>query len=357
MFLQYVVGITAIVWLLAVYKVFLLDDTVVITQPAETRVNQQRITKKVLVNNVDPQYGRGNQRATKNKDSNTGFRSRRIGFESDITTSKHSEVGLPQAISQKKKTIPLSSEWSEIHTYERRVNNYDQKGMSPIKKENQPVVLKLSNAAKGNTGNTDSVTPSTGIKSGDDIRWDNTSHLQWPPVRQDGTIPESDGFDIMPIIDLKVPKFWYPPIGSDWNKVGSKINHQETIFLMIASYRDFQCKETITLAFLRADHPERLFVGAVDQTVPGDDGCLDLDIPCSADNTQPICKYRDQISVFHVDASKSTGPVTARHIGDRMYRGQYFVMQMDAHCSFVRHWDTLIIKQWKSTQNEMAVLT
>lgn len=36
---------------------------------------------------------------------------------------------------------------------------------------------------------------------------------------------------------------------------------------------------------------------------------------------------------------------------------QFFVMQMDAHCLFVRHWDSLIIDQWRSTGNEMAVLT
>ena len=58
-----------------------------------------------------------------------------------------------------------------------------------------------------------------------------------------------------------------------------------------------------------------------------------------------------------MDASTATGPVTARHIGDRLYRGQYFVMQMDAHCPFTRHWDVSIINQWKSTHNEMAVLS
>ena len=30
---------------------------------------------------------------------------------------------------------------------------------------------------------------------------------------------------------------------------------------------------------------------------------------------------------------------------------------MDAHCLFTRHWDTNIVKQWKQTNNEMAVLT
>lgn len=55
-------------------------------------------------------------------------------------------------------------------------------------------------------------------------------------------------------------------------KIGTKVNGQETIFLMIASYRDFQCRETIESAYRMADHPERLFVGAVDQVVPGDIG-------------------------------------------------------------------------------------
>jgi Glycosyltransferase (GlcNAc) len=185
----------------------------------------------------------------------------------------------------------------------------------------------------------------------------NTHHfLRWPPVTVNGTIPLSDGFDQMPLTNITVPRFWEPPINEDLNKVGSKVNGHETIFLMIASYRDFQCRETITSAFNKADHPERLFVGAVDQLVPGDIGCLDIDIPCSTDPNQAICKYRDQIAVFKMDAEYATGPVTARHIGDRMYRGEYFVMQMDAHCLFVRHWDTKIVDQWKSTKNEMAVL-
>ena len=180
--------------------------------------------------------------------------------------------------------------------------------------------------------------------------------LQWPPVNLDGSIPAADGSDKMPIIDIEVPRFWFPPEGTDYNTVGSKVGGEETIFLMIASYRDFQCRETITSAFDRSDHPERLFVGAVDQLTPGDIGCLDIEIPCSQDPNQAICKYRDQIAVYKMDAQYATGPVTARHIGDRMYRGEYFVMQMDAHCQFVRHWDTLLIEQWRSTGNEMAVL-
>lgn len=161
----------------------------------------------------------------------------------------------------------------------------------------------------------------------------------------------------MTLTQLKVPKFWEPDNSIPLEQQGSKVNGVETIFLMIASYRDFQCRETITSAFSRADHPEALFIGAVDQVTEGDIGCTTLDIPCSENPDQVICKYWNQISIFKMDAEMATGPVTARHIGDRMYRGQYFVMQMDAHCHFVKHWDTYIKKQWKETQNEMAVLS
>jgi len=58
-----------------------------------------------------------------------------------------------------------------------------------------------------------------------------------------------------------------------------------------------------------------------------------------------------------MDANEATGPVYARHIGYRMYRGEAFAMQVDAHCVFVNGWDVGIIDQWKRTRNEMAVLS
>jgi hypothetical protein len=177
------------------------------------------------------------------------------------------------------------------------------------------------------------------------------SQLTWPPVHDDGSVPEEDGHELMPMTGIKVPRFWRTRDDIDMNVGGTHVDGQETIFLMIASYRDFQCRETITSAFQRSDHPERLFIGAVDQIVPGDIGCLDIEIPCSVNPNQPICIYRKQISVFIMDASVATGPVTARHIGDRMYRGQYYVMQMDAHCLFIRY---QIMKLWSYSVIQIA---
>merc|ERR1712178_507398 len=79
--------------------------------------------------------------------------------------------------------------------------------------------------------------------------------------------------------------------------------------------------------------------------------------PCSEDEAQPLCRYRHQIRVFKVDSKAATGPVFARHIGDRLYRGEYFAMQVDAHVIFIRRWDELMIAQWRKTGNEMAVLS
>ena len=98
---------------------------------------------------------------------------------------------------------------------------------------------------------------------------------------------------------------------------------ERTIFVAIASYRDWQCRDTVTSIFSRAKHPERVRVGVVDQIVVGEDGSCDAPYePCGEDPDQAICRYRSQLDVFQVDAPLSIGPVFARHLGHRMYRGE-----------------------------------
>lgn len=58
-----------------------------------------------------------------------------------------------------------------------------------------------------------------------------------------------------------------------------------------------------------------------------------------------------------MDASLAIGPVFARHLGHRMYRGEYYSMQSDAHVTFTRAWDVDIISQMEATKDEMAVLS
>jgi Glycosyltransferase (GlcNAc) len=133
---------------------------------------------------------------------------------------------------------------------------------------------------------------------------------------------------------------------------------QRTIFIQIASYRDFQCRLTVESAFNRAQYPERIRVGVVDQIVAGEDIKCDEPVePCETNPNQALCKYRSQIDVYEMRADLSVGPVFARHIGYRLYRGEYYATQSDAHVSFTTAWDADIIAQIEATKNEMAVLS
>ena len=66
------------------------------------------------------------------------------------------------------------------------------------------------------------------------------------------------------------------------------------------------------------------------------------------------CKYAKQIDFYPMDAKQAVGPVFARHLGQRMYRGEYFAARSDAHVDFVIDWDVSMIQQPKSAWNEMA---
>ena len=128
---------------------------------------------------------------------------------------------------------------------------------------------------------------------------------------------------------------------------------QRTIFVAIASYRDFECRLTVESAFARAAHPERIRIGVVDQIVDGEDVPCDLPIlDCDKDPTQALCRYKNQVDVYQMEAELSIGPVFARHIGRRLYRGEYYATQSDAHVTFTQNWDDDIIAQMEATGNE-----
>lgn len=326
----------SLVWLIAVFKVFVLENRKTVNINHGWQDSQSQI---VIVN--------GDSKASESKASVS-----QIHLKAHPHALQHSDKIVHQ---EKSHELPASGDWLFIRS---SPNYHADHGKIVLNKGNKKAIVS-KDSERAELQPLDKISEVQPKAATDPLVLNSLKSnydLRWPPVQADGSIPLEEGTDSMPLTNLKVPRFWAPNPGEDMNKVGSKVNGEETIFLMIASYRDFQCRETITSAFSRSDHPERLFVGAVDQVVPGDTGCLDIDIPCEQKPDQPICKYRNQISVFKMDAQFATGPVTARHIGDRMYRGEYFVMQMDAHCLFVNHWDSQLIKQWKSTNNEMAVL-
>jgi len=177
-----------------------------------------------------------------------------------------------------------------------------------------------------------------------------------------------------------VPKFWSLPVHNgklmprefamkigtcaapnshgEWNRGADCPLYQRTIFVMIASYRDFQCRETVEQIYSRASFPGRIRVGIVDQIVEGHDNHCDQPAQsCDIDPNQALCKYHDLIEAVVMDAENAVGPVPARHVGSRMYRGEYYAMQIDAHISFVNNWEMSLIQELEASGNEMAVLS
>ncbi len=109
----------------------------------------------------------------------------------------------------------------------------------------------------------------------------------------------------------------------------------ETIFVSISNYRDKRCTRTVEQIFLQAAYPERIRVAVVDQIEKDNEGCIDKRKFCSGKRSRALCEYSHQIDTYTINATLAVGPVFARHIGSRMYRGEYFAMQIDARMEFV----------------------
>jgi len=118
---------------------------------------------------------------------------------------------------------------------------------------------------------------------------------------------------------MKVPKFWSPPVHNNEQftreqamKIGTCAEPdpitgsnvrgedcpilQRTIFIGIASYRDYQCRQTLETAFRRAENPKRIRVGVVDQIVVGEDVRCDEPMkPCEEDPEQVRIEILDTV--------------------------------------------------------------
>lgn len=135
---------------------------------------------------------------------------------------------------------------------------------------------------------------------------------------------------------------------------------------------------------IRADHPERVYFGIVDQYAPeaGDLGCIEVYCLLANDPLHQLmlrakgwlpnaeidsvegehawdrnCPYRSHFSYVFVRAEDSRGPSVARAWGQTLVGEQDFCSQLDAHVQFVDSWDTKTKAVWLSAENEMGIIT
>lgn len=135
-----------------------------------------------------------------------------------------------------------------------------------------------------------------------------------------------------------------------------------TIFASIISFENSHCHKTVTNLLKSATNPGRIRVAVVDRTNTLSKRYVACDappIPCSSDPGQILCIYNANVDVYELKPELDAGSVFARHIGQRMYRGEYYALQVgiDSDIVFSDGWDEELIRQFEATTNEMAVIS
>jgi [Skp1-protein]-hydroxyproline N-acetylglucosaminyltransferase len=133
-----------------------------------------------------------------------------------------------------------------------------------------------------------------------------------------------------------------------------KRKNDNSIFLSVATYRDENCINTLNWAYEKAKYPSKLFVGIVQQNChsnckggESDDGKVE-DVDPDPDCYEAFCEgpmntYCNNVRVLDVDEPESMGPYAARYLASKLWYGEQWFMQIDAHMTFAQDWDARFV--------------
>jgi hypothetical protein len=104
-----------------------------------------------------------------------------------------------------------------------------------------------------------------------------------------------------------VEGFPYPPKTDSWSRPDT------TLFLSIASFRDKLCPVTLFNAFSKAEFPNRIHIGVVQQNFDDDLDCYNeycrlMKQSGKFNGSGADCPFKDNIRMTRVSAAKAKGP-------------------------------------------------
>merc|ERR1712232_99186 len=118
-------------------------------------------------------------------------------------------------------------------------------------------------------------------------------------------------------------------------------------------------------AYERADHPEKVNVGIVQQNCdreclvaegwantrrlhagPADTDCIASF--CESPEGKPHCDA-GRVRILRLGEAEAFGPLFARYLNAKMWRGENYFLQIDAHTDFRIGWDTELVSAIRST--------
>ena len=117
----------------------------------------------------------------------------------------------------------------------------------------------------------------------------------------------------------------------------------ETICIEIAAYKEFELLNTVHSALLQADNPNRIHFSICYQYDLKDDYYELLKIP--------HCRIK------YFKESETKGLCFARNHCQHLIEDEEYVLQIDAHMRFVKHWDTKMIEQLLGTKDKNAIIS
>lgn len=118
-----------------------------------------------------------------------------------------------------------------------------------------------------------------------------------------------------------------------------------TIFVSIAAYRDSETPRTVADLYAKADHPERIYVGILNQLSLPEDTSFQV---------APHPNVREKI----IPHDQSLGACWARNkVFAELLGPEEFTLQIDSHMRFDQGWDTRMMEQWHAANDPQAVLT
>ena len=106
----------------------------------------------------------------------------------------------------------------------------------------------------------------------------------------------------------------------------------KTIFISVASYRDFYCSKTLESIYSNAEYPDRVIVGLCIQNEDADEKCV------LAQDT-----YKNNIRTINIKAHEAKGPTWARYLCVTLMQGEDYFLQIDSHTLFEKNWDSTLV--------------
>eukprot|EP00640_Fibrocapsa_japonica_P001155 CAMPEP_0113941122 /NCGR_PEP_ID=MMETSP1339-20121228/7110_1 /TAXON_ID=94617 /ORGANISM="Fibrocapsa japonica" /LENGTH=421 /DNA_ID=CAMNT_0000945183 /DNA_START=376 /DNA_END=1641 /DNA_ORIENTATION=- /assembly_acc=CAM_ASM_000762 len=152
------------------------------------------------------------------------------------------------------------------------------------------------------------------------------------------------------------------------------VREDRSIFVSVASYRDEYCPGTLKSMYEKAQAPELVYIGLVQQNCEAKcrTGVLDHkgtinDAPpdvscykefCASDQGREVCA-RGQVRLLAINETESLGPASARHFASKLWMGETYFFQIDSHMIFAQNWDQTLISMYQNcpTPNPKRVLT